>query len=74
MATAHDRKCPDCGGKVEAIKLIDKSHMGVHTQMEYTVPEARRGFWMGTFPVEGKVDAFMCEQCGRIQLFGQPRR
>jgi uncharacterized OB-fold protein len=54
------------------IKLIDKTHHGAHAEMEYTVPEAQRGFWMGQFPVEGRIVSLMCDDCGRILLYGVP--
>jgi hypothetical protein len=54
------------------IRLIDKSHGHYHADMEYTVPEAQRGFWMGRYPVEGRVAAYMCDHCGRLLLYGVP--
>jgi hypothetical protein len=57
---------------MHGIRLIDKTHGGHHADLEYTLPEARRSFWLGVFPVEGKVRAYMCDHCGRILLFGEP--
>jgi hypothetical protein len=54
------------------IRLIDKAHYSAHMDFEYTVPEAERSFWMGHYPVEGKVAAFMCDDCGRLALYGMP--
>ena len=73
MGSAPKRRCPDCGAAMHGIRLIDKSHGGAHTDLEYTLPESRRSFWLGTYPVEGKVLAFMCDQCARIALFGAAR-
>jgi hypothetical protein len=36
-------------------------------------PEAKRSFWTGRYPIEGKVAACMCDDCGRILLYGEPR-
>ena len=73
----EDKKCPDCGGSMKAIKIIDKTVEGVgtaaHSDLEYTAPEAKRSFWKGLFPVEGKITAYMCDGCGRILLYGQPQ-
>ena len=60
MAALEQRTCPDCNIALQEIKLIDKSHGGAHTAMEYTSPEAKRGFWTWAYPVEGMVAAFMC--------------
>jgi hypothetical protein len=73
MASTNERKCPDCGAKMHSIRMIDKAHGGGHTDLEYTLPESRRSFWTGTYPVEGKALAFMCDQCARIALFGAAR-
>jgi hypothetical protein len=73
MPMSDERACPDCSSVMRSIKLIDKSHAGEHTALEYTVPEARRSFWTGTYPVEGKVNAMMCGECGRIALYGDPK-
>jgi hypothetical protein len=52
------------------IKLIDKAHAGAHTDMEYSVPDAKRSFWTGRYPIEGRVRAWMCCECGRVALYG----
>lgn len=69
----QERTCPDCHEMLHEIKLIDKSHLGVHTDLEYTLPEARRSFWSSGYPIEGRVLAFMCPACGRIALYGAAR-
>jgi len=70
----NERKCPDCRGSLEEIRLVDKTTVsgGGHHDLEYTVPEAKRSFWDQKFPVAGKDDALMCQSCGRITLYGQP--
>jgi hypothetical protein len=61
---------------MKAIQIIDKTArgpMGVHSDLEYTVPEAKRSIWTGLLPIEGKISAFMCDGCGRVILYGHPR-
>ena len=72
MTDGQERKCPDCAATMHAIRLIDKTHNTAHADLEYALPEARRSFWMSQFPVEGKVQAYMCDRCARILLFGEP--
>jgi len=69
---ADEPKCDDCGGALNQIRLIDKGHGGAHFDMEYASHESRRGIWMGKYPIEGKVIAVMCSECGRITLYGRP--
>jgi hypothetical protein len=38
--------------------------------LEYRHPDDRRSLWTGKYPTAGKVQAFMCENCGRIELYG----
>jgi hypothetical protein len=53
------------------IKLIDKTGEGSHhTDLEYVLPEGRRSILFGRFPIEGKIVASMCNDCGRILLNG----
>ena len=68
----HDRKCPDCARPMHQIKLIDKSgRMDEQTDLEYSLPETTRSFWLGKLPVAGVVAACMCDGCGRILLYGR---
>jgi hypothetical protein len=72
MAETQKRECPECHGPMYRIRLIDKTHHQAHAELEYTVLEAQRSFWMGQFPVEGQVAALMCDRCGRLLLYGAP--
>ena len=74
MAATENHTCHNCNVVLQEIKLIDKANMGIHTALEYTLPEAKRGFWTGGYPVEGRVSAFMCPTCGRISLYGVTRQ
>ena len=47
MATGEVRKCPDCSVVMYPIRLIDKIQDGARTDLEYSLPEAKRSFWMG---------------------------
>jgi hypothetical protein len=38
--------------------------------LEYRLPEDRLSFWTGKYPTAGSVQAFMCQDCGRIALYG----
>ena len=55
------------------IRLIDKGQHGSHGEFEYSVPNARPDFLTGQYPVKGTVAAYMCGQCGRVTLYGQPK-
>lgn len=68
------RQCPECRADMHEIRIIDKGDEqvlhAVHHELEYTVGEAKRSAWTGRFPVVGKVVAYMCQQCGRVALYG----
>jgi hypothetical protein len=69
------KQCPDCGQPLKAIKILDNARIGVRPaegELTYMAPEAKRSFWSGRYPVEGKVAACMCDGCGRILLYGEP--
>ena len=64
------RTCPECKGTMRQVRLLDRT-IEKEVDVEYTVPEAKRSFWTGLYPVEGKVVAFMCDTCGRMSLYGE---
>jgi hypothetical protein len=72
MEEQKERPCPDCGGGTHYIQLFDKGHGQVHHDLEYALPEAKRGRWLPMFPVEGKIIAYLCDGCGRVLLYAQP--
>ena len=74
MATNKERKCPDCAGAMGPIRLIDKAQGGTHAELEYGLSETSRSFWMARFAIEGQIRAYMCQQCARILLYGEPNR
>ena len=65
-------QCPECKTPMHEIRIIDKGdeHILPHHELEYTVAEAKRSAWTGRFPIVGKVVAYMCQQCGQIELHG----
>ena len=80
MSQDVEGKCPDCGGAMKAIEIIDKTvgtvglsdiNLPTQTALEYVVPGGKCSFWTGSLPVEGRVVARMCEGCGRILLYGR---
>ena len=71
MAT---RTCPDCNGPMTGIRLIDKYFdPPQHTTLDYSAADAKRGIWRGRFPIEGQIEGFMCEECGRVLLYAKPK-
>jgi len=76
MSTVETKKCQDCDGELKAIKLIDQGlRLGtgkLEGDLEYSGTEAKRS-WTGKLPLEGKITAFMCQDCGRVILFGEPK-
>ncbi len=74
MANDTDRRCPDCGGAMSPILIVDKTDIsgGYHSPLQYTVPGEKQSFWTGKFPIKGTVGATMCGECGRILLRGIP--
>lgn len=71
MTTIPVRTCPDCKGPTHPIRIIDKTHGEMHADLEFTLPEARQSFWLGRYPVAGRVTAYMCGECGRVLLYGE---
>ncbi len=66
--------CPDCDCKLTDIQIVDKQGRKYgHAIMEYAVNEAQQSFWTGRFPIEVKVNASMCDQCGRVLLYASSK-
>jgi hypothetical protein len=64
--------CPDCGGELHPINLIDHGHYNTPTSPEYREPGAKQNFWTGKWSNAGKVTAKACPDCGRILLYAVP--
>jgi hypothetical protein len=54
------------------IVIMDKVGSKFTKHMEYRQPDDSRSFWTGWYPTAGKVRAFLCGDCGRIALYGEP--
>lgn len=74
MADEESKTCIECEGVMSPIVIMDKTYP-VNTYrsvqgLEYRRPDDSRSFWTGKFPSAGPVQAFLCEDCGRIALYG----
>lgn len=75
MTDEVPRICADCQGAMSPIIIMDKSGPGMTRgsyagPLEYRLPDDRLSFWTGKYPTAGPVEAFLCEECGRIALYG----
>ncbi|MFO0837011.1 MAG: hypothetical protein U1D55_00670 [Phycisphaerae bacterium] len=73
MMPPRHRDCPDCRVPLRQIRIIDKTHHHSHSALEYAAGDAERKLWIGPYPVEGALTGWMCDQCGRVQLYAQPK-
>ena len=68
--------CPDCGTKVQTIKLVDATELGfgregtTHVELGYAAADATPSFFMGKIKQLGRVKGQICPDCGRILLYG----
>ena len=67
------RNCPDCKRAMTGIRMIDKACRPPHAALEYAAAEAKPGIWLGHFPIEGRIEGFMCDKCGRVLLYAVPK-
>ena len=76
MSADETRKCQDCDGEMRLIRLIDQGfRLGtgkIEGDVQYSGAEAKPS-WTGKLPVEGKIAAQLCQDCGRVILFGEPK-
>jgi hypothetical protein len=70
--TAPRATCPECYSLLQPIKLVDHSNEP-DRELEYAAGDAQRRWFLGQFPIAGKVRARMCPSCGRIVLPAEPR-
>jgi hypothetical protein len=42
----------------------------VEGPLQYRLPDDRVSFWTGKYSTAGVVQAYLCEGCGRIALYG----
>jgi len=79
---AHPRQCPDCKTHLEPIKILDATagpngfgqYKGgaLHIQLSYAAPDAQPSWFTRTIQREGIVQGYICPQCARILLYGEP--
>ena len=72
MSEEPVRLCSDCDGELQPIVIMDNAHGGRIYGLEYRQPDDKRSFWTGGYPTAGPVEAYLCQDCGRIALYGQP--
>jgi hypothetical protein len=78
MPESGEKRCPDCEGPLQPIKLFARTPFAGGTYSDgavirYATAEARRGKWFSwTYDVAGRVNAMMCSSCHRIFFYGQP--
>ena len=75
------RLCPDCQQPLQRIRMIDATApLGLddwggakHVTLQYSAADApRKGIFLARFPVAGHVFGWLCDQCGRVQLYAAP--
>jgi hypothetical protein len=45
----------------------------MHVTLSYASPDAKPSWFTGTVPREGVVRGWICPECGRILLYGEPK-
>lgn len=72
MGVETSTVCSDCQGQMAPIVIMDKYYVNNrYTQeLEYRLPDDKISFWSGKYPTAGKVQAFLCGNCGKIALYG----
>ena len=68
------RQCPECECPLKGIRIIDKAYRPMHASLEYAAGDAERGVWMGRFPIEGEIEGYLCDKCGRVLLYACPKK
>lgn len=68
---SESKPCGDCDGSMKPIRMIDQQ-LSQHHPIVYSVLESTRSFWSSKYPIEGTVEAIMCDSCGLIKLYGRP--
>jgi hypothetical protein len=73
MTTAPKQLCPDCQLPAHEIRLTFGPGFTNISEITYSLPESRPSFWTSSVPVEGSLAAYLCDQCGRVMLYGIPK-
>ena len=61
------RKCIECGQETYTIQVIDRGQQNIHYDLVYTSGESKSKFGKG-HEIEGKINAELCNHCGRVTL------
>jgi hypothetical protein len=57
---------------MRSIRVLDTMHGNAHQQIRYTAVDAKAGWFTSRYPIEGRLEAEMCEGCGRVVLRAVP--
>jgi hypothetical protein len=72
----NTKTCPDCRCALELVKLLDATTVlrvapAGFVEVRYTTPDATEGL-LRRMPISGLVKGWICPQCNRILLYGEP--
>ncbi|HUQ71201.1 MAG TPA: hypothetical protein VM165_16860 [Planctomycetaceae bacterium] len=74
MADETTRVCIECEGTMSPILVMDRDSYGNAGRdpkgLAYRSPDDKRSFWTGKYPSAGLVQSFLCNDCGRIAMYG----
>jgi uncharacterized OB-fold protein len=66
------KKCLDCSHEMRPIHVIQPQSNEVQAGLSYSSIEKTKSWFTSYYREEGKLIAFMCEQCGSVRFFGEP--
>lgn len=68
------KTCIACQGSMSEVMVMDNDSYGLTRRgpqpLSYRRPDDSQSFWTGAYPTAGIVRAYMCEGCGKIDLYG----
>ena len=68
------KDCPDCQKPLTNIQVLDRGFMdSPHKGLMYTDKGAKGG-WLGLFKTSGSIEARMCQECGRVLFYAEPKK
>ena len=74
MQDETTKTCMACQGAMTPVMVLDRDSYGLTRQgtqvLAYRHPDDSQSFWTGKYPTAGIVRAYMCEGCGKIDLYG----
>lgn len=71
--TEQAKKCTECGGATHPIRVMSRAGPAVQHQLVYAAENAKPGWLLGNYAVEGELAAELCEGCGRVTFRAVPR-